>query len=484
MPAGHRRPVMSVGEAERGPAGRFSKEADREKRAVALSSVCAAVFLTGTKLGVGFWTNSLGILSEAAHSALDLLAAAVTYWAVRVSSRPADTDHAYGHGKVENLSALFETALLFLTCVWIVWEAVERLFFVDKAVQVNVWSFLVILFSIAVDISRSRALRRTAVKWGSQALEADALHFQTDIWSSGVVLLGLCCVLASSALSLPWLAKADAAAALGVAAIVVGACWRLGRKSVNDLLDAIPDGLSEAVTKSARVQGVSDVLKVRVRRSGPEVFADVAIAVERGASFERAHRIADAAEASIKSAFPQADVVVHVEPCGGDDLSASIRSLAGKHGFGAHNIKVYEEKGRRCLELHLEADPSFTLGEAHEKAEALEREIRDSGFCFAEVTSHLEPAGQAAAVSAVEEADSVQAAEALADFPFPSGARPHDIRVRRAERGLLISLHLSMPESSSLSEAHDLSAKIESRLRARLPGIDRVTIHEEPSADR
>ncbi len=463
--------------------GHNSEQANREKQFVALSSVAAAVALTGTKLGVGLWTNSLGILSEAAHSGLDLLAAAVTCWAVNVSSRPADTDHPYGHGKIENLSALFETALLFLTCVWIVWEAVERLFFIEKAVQVNVWSFLVILFSIGVDISRSRALRRTAEKWKSQALEADALHFESDIWSSTVVLLGLGCVLAAKSFGMPWLARADSLAALAVAAIVVRACWLLGRKSVNDLLDAIPGSLRDTVSRSARVAGVSEVLKARVRRAGPEVFADVTISVERGASFEKSHRIADLAEASIKAVLPEADVVVHVEPCsGGADLPSSVRAVAEKHGFGAHNIKIYDEEGRRSLELHLEVDPAFTLAEAHRRAEVFEQELKAAGHGLAEITTHLEPAGAAPRTSSAEAADAASAAAALEGFPLPAGVRPHNIRVRSAEKGLLISLHLAMPESVPLSEAHDLAEQLEIRLRAKIPGIARVTIHEEPSS--
>ena len=173
-------------------------QADRDKRWVALSSLLAAILLTGTKLGIGWWTNSLGILSEAAHSALDLVAAAVTLWAVRAASRPADREHPYGHGKIENLSALLETFLLLVTCLWIVGEAAHRLFFAANVhVDPNLWAFLVVLLSVIVDYSRSRALKRAADKYDSPALEADALHFSTDIWSSAVVLLGLCGVLAS-----------------------------------------------------------------------------------------------------------------------------------------------------------------------------------------------------------------------------------------------------------------------------------------------
>ena len=221
---------------------------DGEKRSVALYSVLAALLLTGTKVAVGLWTGSLGIMAEAMHSGLDLAAALVTLWAVRVSGRPADAEHAYGHGKIENLSALFETLLLLGTCVWIIWEAVQRLFFhAPIHVDANLWAFLVVILSILVDYSRSRALMRVAKKYESQALEADALHFATDIWSSLVVLAGLLGVLLAHRLDILWLSQADAVAALGVAAVVVWVSLQLGRKSIDDLLDSVPPELGRRI---------------------------------------------------------------------------------------------------------------------------------------------------------------------------------------------------------------------------------------------
>jgi len=246
-------------------------QAAREKRRVALASLAAAVLLTVLKLVVGLMTNSLGILSEAAHSALDLVAAAMTLWAVRVSSQPADQTHTYGHGKFENLSALGETALLLATCVWIIYEGIGRLYFGGEVeVDANLWAFLVVVISIVVDFSRSRALSRAAQKHRSQALEADALHFSTDIWSSAVVLFGLAAVAAGRSLGVPWLVKADAIAALAVAGIVIWVSFRLGKKSIDDLLDSVPRQLREDVaTAAAGVPDVEGVRQVRVRRSGP-----------------------------------------------------------------------------------------------------------------------------------------------------------------------------------------------------------------------
>jgi cation diffusion facilitator family transporter len=354
------------------PAPHDRAAANREKRAVALSSLLAAVALTAMKLGVGLWTNSLGVLSEAAHSGLDLLAAGVTLWAVRVSGRPADEDHTYGHGKVENLSALVETILLLVTCVWIVFEASRRLFFAAEIhVDANLWAFGVVLASIVIDFSRSRALSRVARKYQSQALEADALHFATDIWSSAVVLVGLIGVRVAEALHWQWLEAADAVAALGVAVIVVRVGLALGKKSVDDLLDRVPANLQEEVASAAaQVPGVRQIKQVRVRRSGPEVFTDVTLTVDQTAPFEGAHDIADQTESAVRAVLPAADVMVHVEPATDEkpDATTTVRLLAARHGLGVHGIRLYEENSERSLELHLEVDASLRLEEAHHLA--------------------------------------------------------------------------------------------------------------------
>jgi cation diffusion facilitator family transporter len=288
---------------------------EAEKSRVALTSVGAAVLLTGTKIVVGLMTGSLGILSEAAHSALDLVAAVVTVLAVKASARPADSDHPYGHGKVENLSALFETFLLLLTCAWIIKEAVARLLLHAVHVEANIWGFGVIALSIVVDLGRSRALMATAKKHHSQALEADALHFSTDVWSSSVVLLGLGLVFLSRKLQMPWLMRADAVAALAVAAIVVFVSVRLGRKTIAELLDAIPpDLVRQANARVLAVTGVKAVPRIRMRWIGGAWFSDVIIQVDTALTMEQAHAVADAVELSLAELMPGGDVVVHTEP--------------------------------------------------------------------------------------------------------------------------------------------------------------------------
>lgn len=462
-------------------------EADREKRLVAASSVAAAVLLVTMKLVVGLATNSLGILSEAAHSLLDLVAAAVTLWAVRASSLPADSTHTYGHGKIENLSALFETVLLLATCGWIVYESGRRLFFADsEAVEANFWSFLVVAVSIVVDISRSRALRRAAEKHQSQALEADALHFATDVWSSTVVLIGLAGVWLGNRLALPWLVQADAVAALGVAAIVVWVSLKLGKKSIDDLLDSAPGHLQGEVTAAvARVPGVLRVEQARLRRSGPTIFADVTVGVARGEGLEDAHRVADQAEAAVRSVIPGADVVVHVEPIAASDeaIWTTVRVLAARHGLGAHGIRLYDEGTVRHLELHLEVNETLSLDAAHRQATEFEKELQECVPGLARVVTHLEPSGDSTIRRRTRPAAQIQVKEALVAFMSanPIAIRPHDIEVQQTGPELAVSFHCELDAGTAITEAHDLTVQLEQHLRARIPNLGRVVIHVEPA---
>src|SRR5215831_359057 len=270
-----------------GPSTVLSTDAMRaEKRAVAASSVWAAVCITVLKVIVGVTTGSLGILSEAAHSGLDLIAALITFFSVRVSDKPADADHQYGHEKVENFSAFLETGLLLLTCAWIVREAIKRLFFKSVEIEPSSWAFLVMFASIGVDVWRSRALGKIAEKYDSQALEADALHFSTDIWSSGVVVLGLAVVWLGRVYGVDWLRDADPVAALFVAGVVVYVSSRLARRTVDALLDAAPAGVRAKIMAAVNnVDGLLEVDRVRIRRAGNRYFADLSIGLARNVTF-------------------------------------------------------------------------------------------------------------------------------------------------------------------------------------------------------
>ena len=271
------------------PSTRTLSDYSREKQAVALTSVGAAVLLTTLKMTVGILTGSLGIISEAMHSGLDLVAATITYLSVRLSDKPADTEHPFGHGKVEHLSAFIETGLLIVTCAWIVWEAVRRLFFRDVHVEPSLWAFGVMFISITLDTFRSRALFRVARKYNSQALEADALHFSTDVYSSTVVILGLVLLYVSEQGNLHWLRNADPAAALVVAGIIVYISLRLGKRTVDALVDAAPTGTSPLIAETvSRVPGVLSLDRIRTRESGSRLFVDLRLTLASNISLEHA----------------------------------------------------------------------------------------------------------------------------------------------------------------------------------------------------
>lgn len=464
------------------------RQAAREKRGAALSSVIAAIFLTLFKLVVGIMTGSLGILAEVAHSALDLVAAVVTLFAVRVSGRPADEEHSYGHGKIENLSALFETLLLLGTCAWIIYEAIRRLFFEEIHVQASIWAFIVMTVAIAIDWSRSRILYRTAVKYNSQALEADALHFSTDIWSSTVVIAGLACVWLAARLNIPWLAKADAVAALVVAGIVIYISLQLGGRTVAALIDGVPASVRTDVMQAVKVPGVLEVRQVRVRRSGPESFADVRLTVARDTPLERTHQIAVSAEEAVRQILPGADVVVQVDPVRSDHegVLTGVRMLAAQHGMGAHGVRIYDlQSGGHLLELHLEVSDTLTVEAAHEQATAFEEALRKLLPAIDQVITHIEPTGDALVRKNASSADEELVREILLHMDAENGlgCKPHDVTVRRIGGEMQVTFHCTMESDLAITEAHTMTERVESMLRNQVPNLGRVVIHVEPAGD-
>lgn len=280
----------------------------KEKMNVALVSVFAAVFLTGSKLIIGIMTGSLGILSEALHSGLDMVAAVITYFSVRVSDKPADKHHHFGHGKVENISALAETLLLLVTCVWIIYEAFSRLMTGNTHIEISVWSYVVVIGSIIIDVSRSRALNRVAKKYNSQALEADALHFSTDIWSSAVVLLGLICANFGFYF-------ADSIAALGVSIIVISVSYKLGKQAVDALLDKAPMAIIDQIKEILmEFDEVKHYHGLKVRSAGADTFVKLSVHLEPDLSLRQVHEICDKIEKEIGFRVKRSEVAIHAEP--------------------------------------------------------------------------------------------------------------------------------------------------------------------------
>lgn len=280
----------------------------KEKKNVALLSVFAAIFLTASKLLIALLTGSLGILSEALHSGLDLFAAVITLFSVSVSDKPADKQHNFGHGKIENFSALVETILLLITCIWIVMEAVSRLSSGSTHIEVNIWSYLVVITSIFIDFTRSRALHRVAKKYNSQALEADALHFSTDVWSSVVVLLGLI----SAHLGFYF---ADSLAAIGVAMVVLVVSYRLGKKAVDVLLDTAPPQTIALVRQTlTQFPEIRHFHSLKVRTAGADTFVKVNVHLDPDMSLREVHEICDKIEQEIGRQIERSEVYIHAEP--------------------------------------------------------------------------------------------------------------------------------------------------------------------------
>jgi len=280
----------------------------KEKKRVALISVLAAIFLTGSKLAIGILTGSLGILSEALHSGLDFVAAVITYFSVSVSDKPADKNHNFGHGKIENLSALIETMLLLITCVWIIYEAVNRLVSGNTDIKVNIWSYIVVISSIIIDINRSHMLSRAAKTHNSQALEADALHFATDIWSSAVVLFGLICANFGFFF-------ADSVAALGVAIIVLCVSYKLGKKSIDVLLDGAPQETIDLVEQTiATFKEVRNFHSLKVRTAGADSFIKFNIHLEPEMFLRQVHELCRKIEVELNTLIPRSEVYILAEP--------------------------------------------------------------------------------------------------------------------------------------------------------------------------
>ncbi len=459
-----------------------------EKKRAALSSVIAAVGLTGMKLVVGLLSGSLGILAEAAHSGLDLVAALITFIAVSVSDRPADEAHPYGHGKIENFSALVETVLLFITCAWIIYEAIQRIFFREVHVDPSLWAFLVIIVSIAIDISRSRMLMRAAKKHQSQALEADALHFSTDVWSSTVVLGGLVLVWAGQKFfpgRAALLGRADAVAALGVAIIVFFVSYRLGKRTIDVLLDSAPDGLKDKIVSAAdEVEGVLNPGHVRLRRSGPRVFVDMTIEVDRNLSFERTHAIAESVEAKIQALVPGADVVIHTDPreAAREDMARRIRAIAERNQIPVHNISVHEDNGEVHVDLHIEVDDHLLLHQAHNLASHIEQDLRADIPKIARVNTHIESRGTGIGSGRDVTADESPIVERVKRITNGIVGREccHNILIRRQGDRLSVSLHCGFDPNLPVIEAHKLSSRIEEALKNEVPSIEQVLVHTEP----
>jgi cation diffusion facilitator family transporter len=459
-----------------------------EKRRAALLSVGSALLLVSLKGFLVIRTGSLGVLSEALHSGLDLVAAIITFLSIRVSDRPADATHPYGHGKFENFSAFVETGLLLLTALYIIYEAFDRLFFHTVHIQPSVTAIAVLLVALSIDITRAKKLTHVAAKYSSEALEADALHFSTDVWSTIVVILGIALVWAGQTWNVPWLGYADSLAGLTVAAVILWVGSRLGKRTLDALLDAAPEGLQEQIaTAIGKMDGVLHVERVRLRRAGNRYFVDATVSVARTASLEQVHVWSDAIEKRVAEIVPS-DVVVHAEPRApkGEPFFDSIRAVAQRKGLAIHDLSAQQNDGRLFVELHLEIDPHLSLQEAHQQATELEDEIRKLRQEPIEVNIHIEPLGTAISVPDAGAGNLRDLARAVEGFlnglpaEYHELLNSHNVVVRQVEHHILASCHCVMRSELPVTQVHYVTAALEDRVKEKFPQIYRVTIHPEP----
>ena len=451
-----------------------------DKERAALGSIAASAALTLAKAVIGLFTGSLAILSEAGHSLLDLAATMLTYFAVRISGKPADAEHQYGHGKVESVTALAETALLFLLTAVVIWEALQRLSGAQQhVVKATIAAFAIIAGSIVIDFVRARTLRRVAAETSSEALQADALHFSSDMWSSVAVLIGLGGVALGYHL-------ADAAAALVVAVFICIAGWRLGRRTIDNLTDTAPQGVSERVAAIARqMSGVVGVERVRARPAGAVLFVDLGVAVSRTLPLDRVSAITERLTRAIRSEIPQAEVTITTEPRALDDetVRERVMMIARNRGVAVHHVAVQAISGRLSVSADLEVEGTLPLYAAHEVASGLEQAVRDELGPDVEVETHIEPlpadvlAGRDASAVRIAEVRDLLAAQAA---ELSSLDEVHDVRVRETADGEIVNFHCRVDPALSVRAVHDLVDAVERELRRRFPTIARVIGHAEP----
>jgi cation diffusion facilitator family transporter len=470
-------------------------ESHDAKRSAALFSVLAAFAVTLLKLLTGLLIGSLGMLSEAAHSGIDLIGAAITLFSVRVSDRPADADHTYGHGKIESLSAGIQTVLMLASCIWILSEAIHRIVFREHlALKFSVWPFVVLLLAITVDFTRSSKLHRIAGETRSEALEADAIHFRTDIWSSLAVLLGLAASYAGKYWSVPALEFADPIAAILVACIILHITWSLARRTVDALTDATPPEARaqnrQLIRELAAIDGVLSVDRIRTRRSGPSYFADVTLGMPRNLTFQRSEQITMAATAAVQRHLPGADVVVHSIPTASraESVHDRIRAVAARSNLNIHDVSVQEYHHQLHIEQHLEVDETMTLRAAHALVTQLESEMRREVPEISSILTHIE-----SEPATIERPESLERDRQLevrlrrTAQAFPEILDIHEVFVTRAHSNgadrIHVNCHCTLPDDLPMSRVHEIITELENAFKLDDPEVSRLLIHPEPATD-
>ncbi len=458
-----------------------------EKASVALGSVLAALVMTGLKLATGVLSGSLGVLSDAAHSGLDLFGAGLTYVSVQVADKPADEDHPYGHAKVESISAFVEVFLMAASSVWIGAEALGRIARHTDGVRASIWPMAVLLLSIAVDLWRSRRLGAVARRTHSDALAADAAHFASDIWASVAVVLGLGLTWAGEHWSVAALRYADSVAALFVSAMILLFAWKLGRRTVGTLTDATPRDVRRRVLGEVRrVSGVLEVDQARMRSVGGAHFADLTLSMSRQLTFQRTEQLVEEATAAVRRVLPDADVVIRTVPRAteAESIFDRVRAVALRNNVVLHDVSVQTFGGGLRIEQHLEVNERLPLKRAHSFVRGIEDEIRAALPQVHSVLTHIE------SEPATIERPEVQARDRSIEAQLRSAAAPleeildvHDVVVSRVGDRFQLSCHCAMPDDLQMQRVHQVITSLEDRFKSGCPEVDRVLIHPEPVTD-
>jgi cation diffusion facilitator family transporter len=448
------------------------------KSRVAAISVFASAGMATAKFVVGVAIGSLALISEALHSSVDVIATVITWLVVRVSDRPADKEHHYGHGKLESLSALGVIALLYVLAGGILVESYSRLREGAPPPTISAIPFIVLLIDIAVNLWRARALQRTARDTKSQALAADALHFASDVLGSVAVIVGL----ALSGLGYAW---GDAAAAVAVAVMIALLGLRLARSTVETLIDRAPEGASEKAAAAIRVvPGVVDVERLRVRMVGSTHFIDAIVKVPRTYPIDRVEEIKRRAQAAVARALGDADLTFTAVPVARDNESVRerIMVIARNSGLAVHHVTVHDLGGRVTVSIDLEVEGNMQLTAAHAIAHELERNIREEFGEDVEVDTHIEPLEPELPVgtdAAPERVETIKAA--LSRFAANGAIHDiHSVRVRDTDAGEIVNFHCRAAPSMSVIKVHENVDEIERALRRAFPTVKRVISHAEP----
>jgi len=458
------------------------------KRRVALHSMVAAAVMTVLKLAAGLMSGSLGVLSDAAHSALDLVGVTLTFFSVQVSDKPADEDHTYGHGKFENLSAFGEAGLMAISCAWIVWEAMQRIVVQTVELHHSIWPVLVLVLSICVDWWRSRRLKAVAERTGSPALATDAFHFASDIWSTLAVLVGLSVSWIGMRLGIPWLRYADPFAAVVVSLMILRMTLHLGRETVAVLMDEVPaETRHRLIDEVAKVEGVLAVEQARVRRAGASYFADLTLALPRRYTFEHTGELVRAATEAVHRALPTADVVIHTVPreARAESVFDRVRAVAARNNVSVHELSVQSHHGRLRVEQHVELDENMTLLTAHGFVSAMEAEILREAPEIDSVLTHIE-----SEPATIEQPEEIFEVDRKIEYALRATARlfeeiidVHEIIVGRTVDHISLTCHCTLPDELPMMRVHEVITALEDRFKLECPEVYRVTIHPEPVTD-